>query len=40
MGFQQLEDLSSDRINARYFSGRSDELRVRGSMGRLMCARG
>jgi methyltransferase (TIGR00027 family) len=40
MGFQQLEDLSSDQINARYFSRRSDELRVRGSMGRLMCARG
>jgi methyltransferase (TIGR00027 family) len=40
MGFQHLEDLSGDEINARYFSGRSDGLRVRGVLGRLMCAKG
>jgi len=38
-GFRSIEDLSSDEINARYFSGRSDGLQVRGNLGRLLCAR-
>lgn len=38
-GFRSIEDLGGDEINARYFSGRSDELQVRGKLGRLMCAR-
>lgn len=38
-GFRLPEDLGSDEINARYFSGRSDGLQVRGNLGRLMCAR-
>jgi methyltransferase (TIGR00027 family) len=40
MGFTQIEDLSGEEINAQYFSHRSDGLRVRGGMGRLMCAQG
>jgi methyltransferase (TIGR00027 family) len=39
MGFGSLENLAGDEINARYFSGRSDGLRVAGSLGRLMKAR-
>jgi O-methyltransferase involved in polyketide biosynthesis len=37
-GFTRLEDLDSEAIHARYFAGRSDELRVRGSLGHLVCA--
>jgi len=37
-GFRSLEDLGSDEINARYFAGRSDGLRVVGNVGRLMGA--
>jgi methyltransferase (TIGR00027 family) len=40
MRFHQLEDLGGDEINARYFYGRSDGLRVRGGMGHLMFAMG
>jgi methyltransferase (TIGR00027 family) len=40
MGFQHIEDLGGNEINARYFSERSDGLRVRGVLGRLICARG
>jgi methyltransferase (TIGR00027 family) len=40
MGFTSIEDLSSEQINARYFTGRTDQLRVRGNLGRLMCAQG
>ena len=40
MGFNQIEDLDGDQINARYFSGRADGLCVRGEMAHLMCARG
>ena len=30
MGFSQIEDVGPDEINARYFQGRTDDLRVRG----------
>jgi methyltransferase (TIGR00027 family) len=30
-GYEQIEDLAADAINARYFVGRSDGLQVRGS---------
>jgi methyltransferase (TIGR00027 family) len=40
MGFQHIEDLDGDAINARYFRGRKDGLRVRGGMGHFLCARG
>lgn len=39
MGFASFESLGSEEINARYFSGRSDGLRVGGGAGRLMKAR-
>lgn len=39
MGFAHIEDLGSREINARYFSHRTDGLRVGGG-GRLMSARG
>jgi methyltransferase (TIGR00027 family) len=38
MGFQSVEDLGTDQINARYFKDRADKLRVRGQLGRLMSA--
>lgn len=38
-GFVHIEDLDSDKINRRFFTGRKDGLRVAGP-GRLMCARG
>lgn len=38
MGFHQSEDLSSDDLNARYFQGRTDRLRVKGRLARLVCA--
>lgn len=37
-GFTAIEDLGSEALNARYFSGRSDGLKLRG-IGRLMKAR-
>ncbi|MGH7786599.1 MAG: class I SAM-dependent methyltransferase [Candidatus Binatia bacterium] len=37
MGFVQIDDLGPDEINARYFAGRADGLRV-GGLGRLVCA--
>jgi methyltransferase (TIGR00027 family) len=40
MGFRHVEDLGCEQINKRYFAGRTDGLRVRGGMGRLMSARG
>jgi methyltransferase (TIGR00027 family) len=40
MGFREIESLDADRINARYFAGRSDRLRVGGALTHLMCARG
>jgi methyltransferase (TIGR00027 family) len=36
--FQSIEDLGAAEINARYFSGRSDQLAIRGSAGRLLSA--
>lgn len=38
-GFVHIEDLDSDKINRRFFTGRKDGLHVAGA-GRLMCARG
>jgi methyltransferase (TIGR00027 family) len=38
MGFQSVEDLGTDQINARYFKDRADKLRVAGQLGRLMSA--
>jgi methyltransferase (TIGR00027 family) len=38
MGFHSFEDLATKEINARYFGGRSDGLRVSGGIGRLMKA--
>jgi methyltransferase (TIGR00027 family) len=40
MGFREIESLDADRINARYFAGRSDRLRVGGALTHLMCAPG
>jgi methyltransferase (TIGR00027 family) len=39
MSFTHLEDLGVNEINARYFAGRSDKLRVRGALGRIISAR-
>jgi methyltransferase (TIGR00027 family) len=36
--FHGIEDIGSTEINARYFSGRSDNLKVLGSAGRLVSA--
>lgn len=36
-GFTRIEDLGPDEVNARYFAGRTDGLRV-GSLARLVCA--
>lgn len=38
MGFGSFEDLGGKEINARYFAGRADGLRVGGGIGRLMKA--
>lgn len=38
MGFQSIENLGGPEINARYFSGRTDGLRVPGVLGRLVSA--
>lgn len=37
-GFRSIEDLGAPEINACYFTGRSDQLRIRGSAGRLLSA--
>ena len=37
LGFSNIEDLDGDQINARYFAGRSDGLRVTGG-GHLITA--
>ncbi len=39
MGFASFENLGGEEINARYFNGRPDGLRVGGGAGRLMKAR-
>jgi methyltransferase (TIGR00027 family) len=36
--FHGVEDLGAAEINARYFSGRSDELKMRGTAGRFLSA--
>jgi methyltransferase (TIGR00027 family) len=36
--FREIEDLGGPEINARYFSGRSDRLGLKGSGARLLCA--
>jgi methyltransferase (TIGR00027 family) len=36
--FHDVEDLGAAEINARYFSGRSDELKMRGSAARFLSA--
>ena len=38
LGFTGIEDLGEQEINARYFQGRSDGLRIRGAMGRMLSA--
>jgi methyltransferase (TIGR00027 family) len=39
LGFNDIEDVGSDELNARYLAGRTDRLRLRGGIGRLMRAR-
>jgi methyltransferase (TIGR00027 family) len=36
--FRTIEDLGSVEINSRYFAGRTDQLAVRGSVGRILGA--
>lgn len=36
--FRSIEDLGSPEMNARYFAGRTDALKLRGAAGRLLCA--
>lgn len=38
LGFQRTEILGAEEINARYFTGRADGLRIRGGAGRFMGA--
>jgi len=38
IGFQSIEDLGTEELNARYFGGRRDGLRVGGSLARLIGA--
>ena len=38
IGFRRVESPTTDQINALYFRNRLDGLRVRGSLGALMCA--
>jgi methyltransferase (TIGR00027 family) len=37
-GFATIEDVGSTEINARYFSNRTDDLKLRGSAGRFFSA--
>lgn len=37
-GFNEVEDAGAGELNARYFQGRKDGLRVGGSLGRIMSA--
>jgi len=37
-GFRPVEDLGPDELNARYFTGRPDGLRVSGNLGRIASA--
>lgn len=36
--FHSIEDVGAKEINARYFANRSDQLQMRGSAGRMLCA--
>ncbi len=36
--FREIEDLGAAEINALYFSGRRDGLRLKGASGRMLCA--
>jgi methyltransferase (TIGR00027 family) len=38
LGFHRIEQLSSTELNARYFAGRTDGLRVAGGVGRVVGA--
>lgn len=38
IGLRAIEDLGADELNARYFQGRTDRLRVSGHLGRLISA--
>lgn len=38
LGFDVLEDVGRDELNARYLAGRADGLRLRGGIGRMMRA--
>jgi methyltransferase (TIGR00027 family) len=38
IGFRHIEDLGAEQINERYFARRSDGLRVKGGLGRLVSA--
>ena len=38
LGFQRMEILDTEEINARYFKDRADGLRVGGGLGQLMSA--
>jgi methyltransferase (TIGR00027 family) len=38
-GFTHIDDLGSEEINQRYFSGRSDGLQLKSNLGRLLSAR-
>jgi methyltransferase (TIGR00027 family) len=40
MNFRHIEELDSEKINARYFKDRADGLRIGGGLAHLMCARG
>ncbi|MGC4054099.1 MAG: class I SAM-dependent methyltransferase [Paludibaculum sp.] len=35
LGFERIEDLGRDELNARYFQNRGDDLRLRGGLGRI-----
>ena len=37
-GFRSVDDLGKDELNARYFEGRPDGLRVSGNLGRIISA--
>lgn len=37
-GFQQMEEATSDELNQRYFTDRSDQLRLHGRVARLITA--
>jgi methyltransferase (TIGR00027 family) len=38
MAFHSIEDFGRDELNARYFGDRSDGLRLRGGLGRMISA--